>query len=229
MRTRILIFFFFTLLYVAVASPAQAQTTTKKRMVVVTLKDGKLVKGALLSIGDSQLEVENEGGVTNVIMEAVTNIAFTEGEAISKPQPSASPSAAAVISPESRQAAIEALRSFHKLLSAEEVGTSYVQYNSLVIDTKVAVEESLGSIQPGYVKTDIEQALDDFVIAAQVWNTGIQNNGIPTKTDLYRSLNERYRLGVNPRMGLTIDHLKIIKIIWRVAGERLEQAASLLQ
>jgi hypothetical protein len=122
----------------------------------------------------------------------------------------------------------ETLASFRRLLNAIEIGTTLIDYRRELLDAKTELDPLISLFPKSQQRTDIEEATRDYMIAADVWQIGIQyGDGIPTKTDFYRSLRARYELKVEPKVGRKINEDAMLHFIWGVAAARIERAIKL--
>jgi len=153
------------------------------------------------------------------------------------------------------EAVADALKSFHKLANAAELGVTLVDYRRLLLDAKTDLDAPLAKLPKGEQRTEIEEAMDDFRIAADVWELGIRGvtrqaftydpvlgsrshpvyySGIESKTDFYRGLRKRYgedRLpapkAANGYGRGIVSHEAILKVIWSSAAKHLRRAMDL--
>jgi len=117
------------------------------------------------------------------------------------------------------------LTSFHRLLNAIDIGTSLIEYRRELLDAKTEIDPLVAEFPKCQQRTDFEEAVRDYMIAADVWQIGIQyGDGIPTKTDFYRVLRERYELKPEPKIGRKVNDDALIRLIWGIAAARLERA-----
>lgn len=193
-----------------------AQTKIKK--ITVIQRDNAVISGELLSLSAERVVVRTaEGRQAMIAIDDVYELLFDS-------QPTPTSQAPATVDP---VVFARCLSAFHRILSAVEIGVTYIAYREELLEAKVELDRAIVSLPVGPQRTDLLESLQDLIIAADAWQIGIQNEGIPTKTDFYRSLNERYQLGVNPRIGQKVSHSALLKIIWAKASSRLEHAMSL--
>jgi hypothetical protein len=84
---------------------------------------------------------------------------------------------AAKLSPVQRQAAFESIQTMRRLISAVQVGPSFPQYESLLIQTKIVVDERL-SILRGEMRVLVSQALAAFTDAHELWRIAINSESV---------------------------------------------------
>jgi hypothetical protein len=82
---------------------------------------------------------------------------------IKAPDPSA-------LSPEQKTAAKEALKQLNKLAAATEVGLSYREYGTRIVDVSGDLKEALNAIPESDLRKQMTLALGDYVRAREVWN-----------------------------------------------------------
>jgi hypothetical protein len=82
---------------------------------------------------------------------------------IKPPDPSA-------LSPEQKTAAKEALKQLNKLAAATEVGLSYRDYGTRIVDVSGDLKEALNAIPESDLRKQMTLALGDYVRAREVWN-----------------------------------------------------------
>lgn len=149
----------------------------------------------------------------------------------------------------------DALKPFHKIANAAELGVSFVDYKRLLLDAKTDLDEPLSKLPKGEQRTEIEEAMNDFRIAADVWAMGIRGvtrqavsynpvlgstshpvyyPGIESKTDFYRELRKRYGENLLPPPKAAngygrgiVAYEPILKIVWRSAANHLDHAMKL--
>lgn len=197
---------------------------TKPKQVTILKTDNSVVTGALVSLNEQRAIVRTTGAQeVSIPIDDVYELVFSAPATSARPaaQPPPTPPAVDPV------AFARCLSAFQRIMSAIEIGVTYVAYRQELLEAKVALDQTIGSLPDGQQRTDLLQALEDLRVAADAWQLGLQNDGIPTKTDFYRSLNQRYSLGVDPKVGRKVDHSVLLKIIWAKASERLDHAMSL--
>jgi hypothetical protein len=75
-----------------------------------------------------------------------------------------------VLSPKQRSAAQRVLRSLRRLEEVVKVGTTYSDYSNRVVDTRLVIAENIGAIPPSDLRSELAQAMDEFVNARTSWN-----------------------------------------------------------
>ena len=210
-------------LVLAVSVKAQSQG----RPITVLKTDNNIVNGEMVSLNDKRIVVrQTDGKETTIAIDEIHELVFNNPEQ----QPSSRDGS---VTPPPRQTKVDpenfarCLTAFRRILSAVELGVSYLDYRQELLEAKLQFDQAIGSVPESEQRTDLLEAMTDLRIAADAWQIGIQYDGIPTKDDFYRSLNSRYSFGVSPRLGLKVNYSAVLKLIWAKASNRLEHALSL--
>lgn len=88
-------------------------------------------------------------------------------------KPAASPHSTGLTTAQ-KAAALAALKSLNKLQAATEVGVSYVDYSSRLIDVKAEVSDNLENVPDGQLKQKINSAMDAYADARTAWGEIIE-------------------------------------------------------
>lgn len=182
---------FTLLLTVAGTAPAQrrprtpprtdAQTATAKaqltpRRVTVRLKQSDPVVGMFVGVEGEAVLVEVAGNRLSIKLDDVASIAFVEEAPHPVPSPQPDPA---------REAALAAVRSLRKLASAAEIGVTYRDYSSRLIDVKSEVDEALAQMPDGDLKKEVAAAMEAYGDAGQAWSRTLGGGGRYTEASLY--------------------------------------------
>lgn len=137
------------------------------------------------------------------------------------------------LSGKQKQAAERALGSLRKVESAAQVGSSYQQYNLLVIEAKSQIDETSRLLPEGELKKELEAARDAYVDALTIWRQKSDPNPLHPNTEPGKTLIPKYRLRVEKftMFGQQHEYAPIeeaLTIIWRAGQEHVERAARLL-
>lgn len=130
----------------------------------------------------------------------------------------------------------EALKSFHKLANTTDIGVTLADYRRLVVDAKTAFDVPIAKFPQGVQRRELEAAMQDYVIAVDVWGISLDNIrwcdarsqpvGLPMKTDFYRSL--RARIGEDilpaPKANVCAKRDAMLKIVWLSAARHITRA-----
>lgn len=206
----------------AISTITQAQTP--KRQVTVITADDKKYEGAFVKADDGGVTLETGDVQTTVKLESVKLIMF--GGTVGAPEPTPTPPPVDTKSIDAAKRAVTALR---KLQSATGVGINYLDYNRLVVDAKAVVDDELPKMEAGQLKDEIQWASLEYAFAAQVWYQFIQypRAGIPTKSELGRTLIHSYDVQAKVSVFTSIPRDAALTAIWRKAGRHFNRAAEL--
>jgi hypothetical protein len=121
-----------------------------------------------------------------------------------------------------------ALKSLRKLAAATEVGVSFREYGTRLIDVKTEIEELLPDISEGNVKEEIKLAMEAYADASKVWNEMIKtgNGDLFPDYEPWKTLQQKYSIPTYRYSNLhlmTVD--KSLKAIWAAANQHIENAA----
>jgi hypothetical protein len=124
---------------------------------------------------------------------------------------------------EAQRAAVKALR---KLTASTDVGISYVNYTPLVAQVKAEVEDILPSLKSEMFKSRVRNSLQQYEIAASVWQATWRDGNIFDKK-LKKMAVEEY--GVK-RHGLlkVVWRDELLSAIWAQARTHFDSADSFL-
>jgi hypothetical protein len=144
-----------------------------------------------------------------------------------------------------------ALRELRKMSGATNVGISFKDYSTRIIDLKAAVEEALLELHDGELKNKINTALDAFVDASTFWNESLKPDQIAEMGDVYdqqianlklqygvlplarypalRLFQEKYQIPIekDDKGEEQVNRKKGLSIIWSVATDATERATQL--
>lgn len=120
-----------------------------------------------------------------------------------------------------------ALKALRKIEASTQVGVTREQYGSLIIEAKTQVNEANGSLPDGELKTELNQAVDAYADAGEVWDKQIFQG----ESELGQRLIAKYGVQpvtVVPIKGTTIYDPEMRKKIWLVAKQHTDRAASVI-
>src|SRR5882724_1207079 len=122
-----------------------------------------------------------------------------------------------------------AVRCFHKLRNAVGLGVSLIEYRHLLLDAKTDFDDAVPLLPRSAQRSDLEEALTDYTIAAQVWQAGLESRYgiIPTKSSLIYSVDKQYDLGLAKLKQSSVPYEPLLHIIWEFADKRIRNATSL--
>lgn len=128
--------------------------------------------------------------------------------------------------------AYDALSALRKLQAATEVGVSYAQYHSLLIEAQTQVNNAETALSDGPLKTDLRLAMDSYIDAGTVWQEKMKDPNyfyLRSDTEPGKSLMKKYTLAtVKMENGLGANADKALHAIWFHANLRLEKLKDLL-
>ncbi len=127
----------------------------------------------------------------------------------------------------------DALKPFHILANATDIGVNLTDYRRLLVDAKTDFDTPISKFpDPSVQRTQLQEAMQDYIIAVDVWTVSIENietckaAGVPMKTDFYRLL--RARIGEDilpaPKAGRCVRQENLLKIMWLSAAQHLTRA-----
>lgn len=204
--------------------------TSPQRQVTVITADDKKYEGAFIKADESGVTIEEGDAQTTIKLDTVKLIMFGGSTAAA---PTSSPTSMAGGVTEKERAGAQALKSLRRIDSATAVGITYIQYRQLLIEVKAEVDDALRKLSDDDAKNGLAQAMVDYELAGQAWYVGIRNARpggahISTKSDLWRTINERYSVGIKPSAWRDIYVNDLLPVIWGAARARLEKVAALL-
>jgi len=212
--------FLLAILLCVLAASAYGQDVSHKYQVQVNLKEGDPIKGVFLGATADSIKIQQGVVEATIKIDSIARIEFandtpTKNNALS----------------EAGERAFQALKSLSRLAGAIEVGITYTQYGTLLVQAKTEVDEALIYVPEGEIKHSIVLALDDYAIAGRVWSESLQyRDGIPAKSSTAFYLNGRYNLGITKfKSGEYIKRSAILDVIWGSAGRHSAKAAQLLK
>lgn len=133
-------------------------------------------------------------------------------------------------SSQSSTAANDALKALRKVDGAvTQVGVSFPQYNSLLIETQAQVNEALRVMPDGELKREIKAAMEAYNDAGQVWNQKINGRVFLWENDAdSRALMQKYNMQPKTSaIGRSADAEVAQQWIWVQARKHLSRASSL--
>jgi hypothetical protein len=218
------------------AAPAPAvKPAPVKRFVIVHLKQGEPVRGALLRADAELVQLEVQNKLLAINTSEVAQLDFNPAPASApasaprvaesaKPVPTATPDPNLL-------AARQIYQALRKLSDAAKIGLPYAQYASLLIETKASVEDQLAQLPENAVKGESAAALAAYLDAGQAWGAGLATGILPLAIEPGATLAKKYQIkpGVN-QLGEE-DHLRLdttLSTIWQEAAKHLDNLGALL-
>jgi hypothetical protein len=141
------------------------------------------------------------------------------------------------LSSKQESAASDALKSLRKVEAATQVGVSYMQYNSQLIEAQTQVNEASRELPDGDLKREIQATMEAYTDAGRVWNRKIQGDVTLWANDSEsKALMQRYKIQASPirfETGVVVGNgVKAdvaLQKIWSEARAHLDRASSLNQ
>ena len=138
------------------------------------------------------------------------------------------------LSSKQKTVASEALAALRKVHAATEVGVSYQQYGTLVIDAKAKVNDANAVLPDGEMKTRLNAAMDAYTDANQAWGAKVSSSSLKPDTEPGATLMRKYDLkpssmsAGNRIFAEWLDPDKAMQAAWGAAGGHLLIAQKLL-
>ncbi|MGB9181475.1 MAG: hypothetical protein WCB68_19760 [Pyrinomonadaceae bacterium] len=204
---------------------AEQNQPLPKRPATVNLKDGATVTGQFIQADSVIIQFEVAGNVIKIKVDDVISIVFAQ-------ELTPKTSAAATLPPQN-EAASAALRSLRKLAGATEVGISFQEYSSRLIDIKNEVDDSISRLPDGELKNELSLAMEAYVDAGQAWNKMLRNDFMlhtyePGITLMRKYSMQPVELVPGNRSTLALPRNYVLSTIWSAARAHIERAASIL-
>jgi hypothetical protein len=216
----------------AVPMAAQKSTTRQRsrspqtqahQPVTIHLKAGSSVNGDFIRADASSVQIQTGGARRIIAVDEVESIVFLSEQ---------TKDGRSALSPQTATAARAAIKELRKLAGATEIGISFREYGSRLIDIKTTVDEALASIREGELKTEISLALEAYVDAGQAWNTIIKDGN--ARYDYTLSLDKEWmriieKYSLSPDSTLVYGQDRVLSTIWQEARTHLNRASSLIE
>jgi hypothetical protein len=199
-----------------------SSSANKIRAVTVTTKNGETLSGNLLQINNDSLRLTSEGSSRIVKLDEVTSIIFN-----SDSQADTTTGRSVRLSPQAKTSASKALKSLRKLAGATEIGITFQEYGTRLIDINAEVDEALASLPEGVIKQEISLALQAYVDAGKAWNVTIQHGSQygRTVTLWLADFIDKYSV---PHDDLAVNNNVMLSTIWQAARTHLDRASALV-
>jgi hypothetical protein len=216
------------------AVPAPAATPLPiKRPVTINLKQGDPIRGFFLRADANTVQVEVKSGSMAVKLNEIDSLQFAPEESaavVTKAEApvEAAPVAQDTVTPNARKA-FTALR---KLADAAKIGLPYPQYTNLLIEVRPAVDQALGALPEGAIKSDVAAAMEAYTDAGQAWSAMTGTGILPIATEPGATLMKKYAIKPAVNALGQEDRLLIdttLSTIWTAAGTRLNNIATILK
>lgn len=205
-------------------SRAQKSTPERKRPVTIITKTGESISGNLIHVSDDVWRVNVDGTLRSISLEDVSSVTF-----ISEASPEKVTTTKPVVrlSPQAKAAANEALKALRKMASATEVGISYQEYGTRIIDAKADVDEAIRQLPDSALKEHISLAMEAYADAARAWSQMLRYDFLIVMRE--PTLPEKYSIPVDKTTSIpAMTKNDVLTTIWRAAKTHIAQASSLL-
>jgi len=225
------------------STPSTPVASNVKQSVSIKMKNGDLLIGNLIRRDSQTVQVDLTKGPRTILLsdiEALTYLpnekAANEKAANDKPAAKAGQEESATQpDPASDKTLVNGRKAYtalRKLAAAAQYGLPYSQYGSVLIETKVIVDEALTPLPEGAVKAGLISALDAYTEAGQAWGAAQGAVALPIATEPGATLMKKYSikpavnaLGQEDRLMLDVT----LTAIWAVANTQLDGVAPLLK
>jgi hypothetical protein len=152
MRTLVIFVLLITNSFFITCEPLHSQNKSKKQESVAKKQESVLKKSLII---EKPITATTKSGQI-VLLNTDGTWEFT-GDSI-------------IVVPPLSETIKSALKELRKFAGATEVGISFKEYSTRVIDLKSSVEEALIELKDGELKTNMKTALDAYVDASTFWN-----------------------------------------------------------
>ena len=169
------------------------------------------------------MRVEVEGSVQTLNLGDVLSIVFVQSatDASKNSRP-------VKLNPQAIAAVRDALKALRKMAGATEIGISFQEYGSRVIDAKADVEEALRQLPEGELKTEIALAMDAYADASKAWNQMIRYDFMLVDFEPGSSLQKKYDIPVDTSLSSKMMRRTVVlSTIWAAAKSHIEKADAL--
>lgn len=127
-------------------------------------------------------------------------------------------------------AANAALKALRKVTSATEVGVSYSQYGSLLIEAKPEIDGAMAVLPEGQLKSDISTVIEAHIDAREAWGEMITKDKLPLTYGIGKKLVEKYAMAFQTRGDRAIIYDstrdRVVEDLWKHARIYLNSATS---
>jgi len=214
-------------LFASSSSTSTQSRPRPKRPVVIVLKTERPLHGDFIraDIETDSLVVKIGDTLRTIRLEDVLLIKFVIEDTVSQARASE-----IELTASQRMAAQEAIKELYKLASATEVGVSFLEYGSRIIDVKAAVDMNLRALPESDVKDEIRLAMEAYADANTAWNRMIRYDFLLPDFEPGKTLMKKYSIPVDTSLGQGILPRRVVlSVIWTAARTHLKRAESLLK
>jgi hypothetical protein len=205
------------------SNPTKLPEATKKRPVKIALRNGETINGDFIQATNDVMRVEIEGSLQTLNLADVLSIVFAESSTDASKN-----SRPVKLNPQAMVAVRDALKALRKMAGATEIGISFQEYGSRVIDAKADVEEALRQLPEGELKTEIGLAMDAYADASKAWNQMIRYDFMLVDFEPGSSLQKKYEIPIDTSLSSKMMRRTVVlSTIWGAAKSHIEKADAL--
>lgn len=133
------------------------------------------------------------------------------------------------LSASQQTAANSALKSLRKIAAATDVGVSYSQYGSLLIEAKPEVDEALAVLPESQFRSDITTAMEAYLDSREAWGEMMAKDKLPLTYGIGKKLVEKYAMAFQTRGDRAIIYDstrdRVVEDLWKHARIYLNSAS----
>jgi len=130
------------------------------------------------------------------------------------------------------QAAQNALKAIRRIVSATDIGVTYLEYNSRLLDAKADVDSELSSLDlPEFsrFKQEMGLAIECFADARTIWQKA-DGDEVLADYEPQKSLIEKYSVPTFTRFDFNLFSRSVaLSVIWAEAKKHVDSASELLK
>jgi hypothetical protein len=203
----------------------ETQQSTSHRQVTVNLKTGAPVTGQFVQADPLSIQIEVAGNLLKIKIDDVVSVVFAP-ELVPK-------QAVEAVAPPKDEDANRALRALRKLAGATEIGISFQEYGSRLIDVKNEVDDASSRIPAGDLKNELSLAMEAYADAGQAWNQMIRYEFMLPNSEPGLTLIRKYSLQPTElvpgnRSTLALPRNYVLTSVWGAARSHIDRASSML-
>ena len=117
-------------------------------------------------------------------------------------------------------AAREAVAALRKIEAAVQVGVSYQQYGSLLIEAKSKVNDANAVLPKGELKQRLNAAMDAYADAGQVWGLKVGGTNLLPEREPGATLMRKYNLKMQTISSVSLTYIdpdEAMQVMWGAA------------
>jgi hypothetical protein len=207
------------------SNPTKLPEAIKKRPIKIALRNGETINGDFIQAANDVMRVAIDGSFRTINLADVLSIVFAESSTDESKN-----SRPVKLNPQAIAAALEALKALRKMAGATEIGISFQEYGSRMIDAKADVEEALRQLPEGELRTEIALAMDAYADASKAWNQMIRYDFMLVEFEPGSSLQKKYDIPIDASLGSKVMTRNVVlSTIWGAAKPHIEKADALIK